>query len=292
MNGSFLGTASFPLKNYWIITKPGIIFGNLITGVGGFLIASKGDINALLFLATFAGLACIIAAACVGNNCIDHKLDQKMERTKYRPLATGALSLKKALIFAFFLLAIGSFLLMTYVNFLSCALAWAGLGIYLAIYSLFKTKNRFSTLLGSVAGAMPPLVGYAAVTRNLDIKALFFFLLMIFWQMPHFLAIAIYRLKDYQSASIPLLPLEKGILATKWHMLFYIAGFMGISALLLISCEANLGYLVFMELLGACWFFLALWGFKAQEDTLWAKKMFFASLVVIMTFCLGLPLGL
>lgn len=196
-------------KAHIVLTKPGIILGNVITTAGGFALASRGDIDFRLFFLTLIGLSFVIASSCVFNNYIDRHVDAKMGRTKNRALATGEISIKNALIFGMLLGLIGVWILFVYTNPLTVSIALAGFLIYVFPYSFGKYRTTYGTLIGSVAGATPPLVGYCAVTNSFDLGALILFFVVVFWQMPHFYAIAIYRFKDYAKAGIPVLPVKK-----------------------------------------------------------------------------------
>lgn len=269
------------IRTYYLLTKPGIIFGNLITTASGFALASRGQLNLYLFLATLVGLGCIIGSACVFNNYIDRESDKKMERTKNRPLAKGVISEKKALLFASFLGVMGLFFLAYYTNMIAVLSALFGFLIYVVLYSFMKHKFSAATLIGSMAGAVPPVVGYCAVSNQVDVGAILFFLILVLWQMPHFFAIAMYRFSDYVSASIPVLPARKGNLATKRQMLFYIMAFIVATILLLVFGYTGYPYLIVACLLGFVWLGICIQGFKSQNDTLWARQMFRFSLVVI-----------
>ena len=190
-------------KTYCLLTKPRIIMGNIITASAGFALASRGSINFLLLLVTFIGLALVIASACVFNNYIDRNADKKMERTKNRPLATGLISPRRAITFALLLGLLGTFLLAFFVNPLTAALALFGFFVYVILYSFSKYYSIHGTLIGSVAGAMPPVIGYCAAANRFDMGALILFAMITIWQMPHFFSIAIYQLKDYAAASYP-----------------------------------------------------------------------------------------
>lgn len=274
------------IRIYYILTKPGIVFGNIITTAAAFLLASKGHFHLGLFLATLIGLSFIMASACVFNNFIDRSYDQKMERTKHRPLVTGAISLKNALIFANTLLGLGTLSLALYTNALAVTVALIGFVVYVLMYSFWKYKSVYGTLIGSVAGAVPPIVGYCAVSHTFDLGAWLLFAILVLWQMPHFYAIALYRLSEYKAANIPVLPLKKGTLTTKVHMLLYILAFMGTCALLTFFGYTGYAYLGATLLLGGVWLLLSVKGFKATNDKLWAKGMFRFSLVVIMALSL------
>lgn len=278
--------------NYYLLTKPGIIMGNLITVAAGFLLASQGAIDVWLFCQTMLGLALIMASGCVFNNYIDRHIDSKMERTKNRALVTGLISGKRALGFAVFLGILGNAVLYFTTNLLTLAIADFGFFVYVVLYSLWKCRTVYGTAIGSVAGAVPPLVGYVAVSNQLDKGAFILFALLVLWQMPHFFSIALYRFNDYSKASIPVLPVKKGIFRTKVHMVAYIVGFMGVTSLLTVFHYTGTLFLVVASLLGAAWLLLCLRGFKKGDDALWGRQMFRLSLVVITVICLVIPFNI
>lgn len=273
------------LKTYYTLTKPGIIFGNAVTACGGFFLAAKGCVDPLLFFNMLVGLSLVIASACVCNNYIDRKIDEKMQRTQNRAFVTGAVTVQAAFVFAFALLLSGELLLSVYVNQLAADMAMVGFFVYVVLYGFSKYQTSLATLIGSVAGAIPPVVGYTAVGGGLDLGSLLMFLIVVTWQMPHFYAIALYRYDDYAAASIPVLPIEKGAFATKVQMALYIASFIVVSSLLTICGYTGYSYMAVSTLLGLRWLWMALQGFSTDDDTRWARKMFLFSLVVICALC-------
>jgi protoheme IX farnesyltransferase len=272
-------------KAHIVLTKPGIILGNVVTTAGGFALASRGLLDYWLFFLTLIGLSLIIASSCVFNNYIDRHVDAKMARTKNRGLVIGSVSPTSAIIFGTILGLIGAWILALYTNPLTLLIALAGFFIYVVPYSFGKYLTSYGTLIGSIAGAAPPLVGYCAVTDSFDLGAFLLFLIMVLWQMPHFYAIAIYRYNDYVRAGIPVLPVKKSIHITKIHMVLYTIAF--IIAALLLTLMGFTGYVYFTVagLLGLTWLALTIQGFKATSDAVWARKVFLFSLVVITGLC-------
>jgi heme o synthase len=268
--------------NYYLITKPGIILGNLITVAAGFLLASKGNINFWLFFATLIGLMFIIASGCVFNNYINREVDKKMERTKNRPLVTGLISSRNAIIFGSCLVISGNLILFLYTNFLTVMVADIGFFVYVIPYSFWKCRTVYGTAIGSIAGATPPVVGYCAVSNSFDLGAFLLFAILVMWQMPHFFAIAIYHLEDFVAGEIPVLPIKKGILRTKIHMLVYILAFVLTTSMLTFFNYTGYSFLTVIALLGITWLWLSIKGFQSVNDTLWARSLFRFSLVIIM----------
>lgn len=273
------------IKTYYLLTKPGILMGNAITLVGGFAMASKGHFDFPLFAGTTAGLGGVISSACVFNNYIDRERDAKMERTKNRALVKGIISPRNAVIFASILGVVGTLILALTTNALAVTAALAGFFIYVVLYGIWKSRSVYGTLIGSMAGAAPPVVGYCAVTNHFDAGALLLFAILVLWQMPHFYAIAMYRFNDYVAASIPVLPVKKGVPLTKIRMLLYIIAFTTVSLLLTLMGYTGYAYLIVAALLGLSWLVLCLKGFKSENDKPWARQMFFLSLVIITVLC-------
>lgn len=280
---------AFPAKAYFLLIKPGIIMGNAITAAGGFALASKGHFDFALFLTVLTGLSLIIASACAFNNYIDRDADQKMARTQNRPLARKVISTRNALLFAIALVLFGVSLLIFYVNLLTGVIAMIGFAVYVFLYSFSKYRSVHATLIGSIAGAVPPAVGYCAVSNNFDLGALLLFILIVLWQMPHFYAIAIYRLDEYAAASIPVLPIKRGIPATKLQMMYYVAAFVIASLMLTLFGYTGLAYTIVAAVLGLAWLWLSIKGFKSGNDKLWARQMFLFSLVIVTSLCAIIP---
>lgn len=276
---------------FFSITKPGIIFGNIVTVSGGFLLGYQQHFNILLLLITLIGMSLIIASGCVVNNFIDKDIDKLMERTKDRVLAKGEMSGTAAMVYAIILGILGFAILYAGTNLLTVLVAFIGWVFYVIVYSLWlKRKSGLGTIVGGVAGAVPPVVGYCAVTNRFDLGAILLFLILFLWQLPHFYAIAIYRLNDYKAASIPVLPIRKGIHYTKISMLIYIAAFTLAAISLSIFDYAGYIYFAVALILGITWFCLALQGFKDQNETTWAKKVFLFSIIAITLLSLAMAI--
>ena len=270
------------IKQYLLVTKPGIIFGNLVSVIGGFFLASKGSLDLPLFLATITGVSLVIASGCAFNNYIDQDIDRIMERTKNRVLVQGLISPKVTLIYASVLGLVGVALLDIVANRLAALLAVMGFVVYVGLYSLWlKRKSVYGTLIGSLSGAAQPVIGYCAVSNQFDMAALILLLIFSLWQMPHSYAIAIFRFKDYQSASIPVLPVKYGIAVTKNHIFRYILAFAVATLMLTLSGYAGYSYFVVAALISAGWLAMAQAGFKTTDDRVWAKKLFIFSIVAI-----------
>lgn len=272
------------LRTYYRLTKPGIVYGNLIFALAGFLLAADGHIRPGLLLAAMGGQALVIASACVFNNVIDRNVDSRMARTKKRAIVQKTISIPAALIYGGILTAIGFGLLAAFTNWLTVLVILTGFVVYVFVYAAAKRWNEHGTLIGSVAGSVPPVGGYVAVTGRLDGGALLLFLILTFWQMPHFYAIATYRLKDYRTAGLPVLTVRRGIKAAKVQSVLYIIAFIIAAALLTVYNYTGYIYLVIMMALGLNWLRLAINGFYTKDDDKWGKQVFLFSLVITMVF--------
>lgn len=278
--------------NYYLLIKPGIIMGNLITVAAGFALGAPGSFNFWLFLMTLLGLAAVIASACVFNNYIDREIDKKMKRTQNRALAKGRISTRNAIIFALLLGLVGFFILFTYTNLLTTLVATVGFFVYVLIYSLWKSRTIYATAIGSIAGAVPPLVGYCAAGNEFNLGAILLFAILVLWQMPHFFSIAIYRFDDYQAALIPLYPIKKGIPKTKVRMVIYIICFIIATASLTLLNYTGFLYLTIGTAIGIFWLLFCLKGFKRTDNEVWARQMFRISLVAITAVSVLIPFDL
>jgi protoheme IX farnesyltransferase len=192
-------------KNYITLSKPGIVGANAITAAAGFFIGASVPPAWGALFAMLVGLSCVIASACALNNYFDRELDSRMPRTRARQATLARIGTRNIFIYATTLLLLGAFTLYHFTNTLALGAALAGFVVYVALYTPLKPKTAHAVYVGAVAGAMPPVVGYTAVSNELNLTALILFLLLYLWQIPHFFAIARYRFEEYEAAGIPLL---------------------------------------------------------------------------------------
>lgn len=272
------------MKDYYTLTKPGIIRGNLIASVAGFLFATQKTFDIYTFLVMLTGLALVIGSACVFNNIIDRKIDKKMKRTQNRAMALGKISILHASFYGLSLGIAGFLILWKLVNPVSSVAAMVGFFFYVVVYTYSKRITVNATLIGSISGAIPPVVGYAAVTNYIDIGAIILFLIMTVWQMPHFYSISIFRIEDYRAASIPVLSIIKGIPRTKKEIVVYIFLFLIVSILPYIFGYRGILYFIITLLLGLYWLYLAFFQRSLPSDK-WAGKIFGGSLLVLSGWC-------
>lgn len=280
------------LKTYYRLAKPGIVYGNLLPAIGAYFLASNKSIDGTVLAGLIFGLSLIIGGSCVINNIFDAKIDARMKRTKLRAIPTRVVSKSAAALYAAALLSVGSLLLLLFTNTLTWIIAFTGVIFYAFIYTFAKRKTIHSTLIGSIPGAIPPVVGYASVQNTLDGTALLLFASLVFWQMPHFYAIALYRSKDYSSVRIPTLPHVKGIIRTKIEILLYILLFTASLALLVITQQMGYLFAISMSLACIIWIKMALSGFSGLRPTeLWARQLFKASLFVLLAYSFAIALS-
>ncbi|MDU3122673.1 MAG: heme o synthase [Acinetobacter baumannii] len=276
------------LKKYLFLTKPGILFGNFITTLGGFFLAAQGSIDILLLLLTLIGTTLVVASGCVVNNVIDQDIDTNMQRTQNRALVKKTISPTVALVYAFVLGVMGFSILWFGINGYAFLFAMIGFIVYVGFYSLWtKRTSIHQTVIGSISGASPPVIGYTAVTHQFDVAALLLFLAYALWQMPHSWAIAIYRFDDYKNAGIPILPVARSIYRTKIECVIYILLFAAVLNGLYCFGYTNVFFLITFNALTAYWFYLSIIGFKAENDQLWAKRFFLYSVILITLLSLS-----
>lgn len=281
------------LKKYYALTKPGIIYGNVLTTTAGFLLASalQESYDLGLLLAVLAGTALVIASGCVFNNYIDRGLDAKMARTQKRALVTHTVSGRQALLYASALGALGFTTLATLTNLTTVIVGLVGFLDYVVLYSIFKRRSVYGTLVGSISGATPLVAGYTAVAGGFDEAALILFLMMAVWQMPHFYAIATYRRDEYAAAGLPVLPVVQGDGMATRHIVAYMAAFLLTAPLLSVFNYTGYIYAIAMTLIALWWLRLGLQGFRTKDSKKWARKVFFRSLLVLLALSFMISIG-
>lgn len=279
-------------KYYWL-TKPGIVFSNVIAAMAGFFLASShaGTLNITSFLGLVIGTGLVIASACVFNNYLDRGIDRKMKRTSWRATASGKISPQATFIYLGILGAAGFGVLSVLTNFYVVGLVGLAYFCYVVLYGIAKRKTIHSTLVGTIPGGIPPVAGYVAVTNNLDVAALLLFVILLCWQMAHFYAIGMRRRDEYAAAGLPVMPVVKGMRATKIQIVLYIIGFVLANILLVVLGYVGYVYLVITVGLGLAWLFKAARGFHDKDEQKWAKRVFLFSLVVLLALCFMLSIG-
>ncbi len=278
------------LQSYWQLIKPGIVFGNLVPVVGGFLLAKPQWADtprlALVLLAVF----CLIASACLVNNYLDRNLDKHMTRTQTRLLARQSVRIWPIFLTASLLLLVAAILL-AQLNLITLLVALFGYVMYVWVYTiLLKRRSTWQTELGSFAGACPPVIGYCSLHGQVDLTATLLFLLFAFWQIPHSYAVAIFRKSDYQAANIPVLPVVRGIRHTQKMMMRYWMLYIFTGVLLFATGATGWLFLAIFAYFGLRWGVIGCQGLTTRDTHAWARQFFFYSIKVMMGFSLAIIL--
>ncbi|MFL1781232.1 Protoheme IX farnesyltransferase [Candidatus Hepatincolaceae symbiont of Richtersius coronifer] len=273
------------MKHYLSVIKPGIVFANLFTFITGFFMAAYNNITPNIDLLAWSSLAIvlILASSTTLNNYIDQDIDQYMARTHNRPSISGAISNKCMVYYATLLGVLGTLILIIFVNWLTFFIILIGYLIYIILYSIYaKRKTSYSTIIGSLAGGILPLAGYTSFSNQLDLQGIILFLIILTWQMPHFYAIGIFRLQDYQAAGIPILPVTTSIKNTQIHIVVWCLIFIIVTILPFAFGYSSYLYLVTAVICSIFWTYISYKGLFALDVIQSARKVFFTSLVVLI----------
>ncbi|MGB4761976.1 MAG: heme o synthase [Candidatus Saccharimonas sp.] len=280
------------LRAYYQLVKPGVMYGNVLTGAAGFLLAAGGEIDWWLFVATIVGMTLVVSAACVLNNYLDRDIDSKMTRTKARPSVTGAVSPRSILIYSIVLGVLGVGILAFWTNWLVVTIGIVGFVTYVWFYGAWsKRQSIHGTLVGSISGAMPIAGGYAAVSGTIDIGMLLAFAVMFFWQFPEFYSIAIYRRKEYAAAKVPVMSVVKGVRSSIVQIYIYTGLYVVSTLALMFTGLTGWVYFVVMALFGLHWMWIGYQGLRTTEPEKWAKRMFRFAMINVLVFCVMCGLG-
>lgn len=279
------------VKDYYSALKPERTFANVMMTMAGFLFASEWHINWVLLPATLMGTTLIVMSACAVNNCTDRDLDKRMPRTKKRLTATGQIPVRNLAVLAIILGVLGFVILAVWVNWLTVMLGVIGYIDYVVLYAWSKRTTPWSTLIGTVSGAVPLMAGYTAVTGHFALTTMLLGLVMVCWQMPHFYAIGIFRLKDYRAGNLPVWPVKFGVRNTQVWILLYT--FLYFSCVLLLASigSAGFSFASIAGLLALYWLWMGLRGFRVEKPVKWARGMFGFSLLVLLVFSAALVLS-
>ncbi|UQY79995.1 Protoheme IX farnesyltransferase [Candidatus Hepatincola sp. Av] len=279
------------MKKYIFVAKPGIVVSNLLTFFCGFIAAADGYILAdwKTLIASLIGTTMALASSTTLNNFLDQDIDYLMSRTHNRVSVNGSLSNKQIILYLLCLGLVGFITLLVFVNVLTTLVILAGYLVYIVLYSMkFKRTTKYSTLIGSFSGATLPLAGYTAYANTIDLYGLSLFLILLAWQMPHFYAIGIFRINDYKLANIPVMPVATSVKNTVNHIFVWSIIFMICAILPFVLHEAGYLYIILVVLICLYWIFICYQGFTTNNYTLWAKQVFFTSLIVLMILLLVL----
>jgi protoheme IX farnesyltransferase len=258
------------------LTKPRITTLNLIATAAGFGMARSGA-SAFTFLATLVGTGLVVSAANSLNCWLERDVDRLMPRTRNRPLPSDRLSPQVAVIFGLGLAALGVPLLTFVVNPLAGLLATSALVAYVLVYTPLKQHTSAALLVGAIPGAAPPLIGWAAATGHLELPGLMLFALLFFWQVPHFLAITLYRLKEYAAAGFKVLPLTRGEPAARRELVIYLVATVATSLMLVPFGASHAIYLGAAAILGVASLSQGLQGLRRDAGPRWARRFFMST---------------
>jgi len=271
-----------PWRAYYELCKPRVVALMLITTVVGMLLATPQMVPWPILLFGITGIGLTAAAGAAINHLVDRRIDAIMRRTQGRPLPTGKVSLPIAIAFATTLATVGLALLLIFVNILTAILTFFSLVGYALIYTVFlKRATPQNIVIGGLAGAAPPLLGWTAVTGQLDYGGLLLLLIIFVWTPPHFWALSIYRVEEYAKANIPMLPVTHGIAFTKLNILLYTILLVVISVLPFVVAMSGWIYLIGALMLGAVFLYWAI-RLKYTTDPKVAMKTFSYSIVYLM----------
>lgn len=270
------------------LTKPRITLMVVITMVGGIWLARhhvaapSGGGAMLRLAAAVASTALVVGSANALNMYLERVTDRLMVRTRNRPLPAGRLSADLALVFGLALGVISVPVLTFAVNAITGLLAAIALVSYVVVYTPLKRRTTLALLIGAVPGAIPPLLGWTAVTGRIESPGLLLFGIMFLWQVPHFLAIATFRRDDYAQAGLKVLPVERGDRVTRVHIVGYLVALLAVSFALVATGVGGQLYLGAAVLLGAAFLGVGLWGLAPSAGVRWARGLFAVSILYLV----------
>lgn len=269
------------LRDYYLLIKPGIVYGNAYHVAAGVFLAYQFDWSWLTALGVLAGTSLMIASACIVNNYFDRHEDAKMPRTRNRVLATGEISGLQATVLAMFGLLAGLGVLLFTTNLLTVAIGVTAYMLYAFVYTFLKRITAYNTLVGTIPGALPGVAGYTAFSGSIDLVAWLIFLVLALWQLPHFYAIAIRRRDEYSETEFRFITaaLSKRSL---WLLLIGLIVGYGVAFVWLAILMMHWIFVALICLSVAWWLWIAMR--KPTDFTAWAKKVFLGSLVLMLVF--------
>ncbi|MEH2274542.1 MAG: heme o synthase [Nostoc sp.] len=278
------------IQSYYQLTKPRIIPLLLITTAGSMWIAAKGEVDPLLLLVTLTGGTMAAASAQTINCVYDRDIDYDMERTRHRPMPSGRVQPRDALIFAIALATISFTLLAVFANLLAALLAFSGIVFYILVYTHWlKRHSTQNIVIGGAAGAIPALVGWAAVTGTLSWSAWLIFAIVFLWTPPHFWALALMIRDDYAKVGIPMLPVVEGDTATVKQIWYYTLVTVVATLLLVYPLGASgILYAAIALILGGLFIHKSWRLLQNPEDRTVARELFLYSISYMMLLCLGM----
>lgn len=257
-----------------------------MTAAAGFLFASRGQVGVKTLAATVMGTTLLVACGCVLNNIMDIELDKKMTRTKNRPLVTGRITPLAARRYAWATGITGLITLLIFTNTLTAVIGAAAVLLYVYTYGWAKRKTNYATEIGTLPGAASVLAGYTAAAGQLNTAAWCLFLVMVTWQVAHFLAITLFRSEEYREASVSVLPLRIGKVRTQKRVMVYILLYIISIAGLSVLGNVSLTLMLILVGTGMLWLYKALERYQQIPPAKWGRKMFGYSLIILPLFSL------
>jgi len=276
-------SSSVNWKAYFDLCKPKVVALLLLTSIVGVVLASPpGEISLFVLVISTLGIGLAAAAGAAINQLVETENDARMARTENRPLPTGKVKVQNAFIFALLLAAASVFILTAWINTLTAVLTFASMIGYAVIYTMYlKKATPQNIVIGGLAGATPPLLGWTSVTGQIDAHALVLVLIIYTWTPPHFWALAIHRRDDYARVNLPMLPITHGVQFTKYSILGYTILMILVTILPYLIRERGLIYLAAALLLGGYFLYMVLkLMFAEQKNT--AIKTFVYSINYLM----------
>ena len=272
---------SLTISEFFKLTKPGVLYLLMITAGASMILATNFNLDIIKALTGFLGIAFIAGSSAAINQILDFKYDSVMERTVKRPIVTGKISVTSATVFASFLFLSGSVLILYFNNFLTWALTFGTWIFYAFFYTkVLKFSGSQNIVIGGLAGAMPPLLGWTAVVGSIDPLPLLLVLLIFIWTPPHFWALAINKKDEYARAGIPMMPVVKGIEYTKIQIVLYSILLMVVSLLLFATGYFGYLYLIGATILGGI-FIQKSWKLKKSTGADNSMSLFLYSIVYL-----------
>lgn len=271
------GALAYHVRQYWALSKPGVTRMVLLTaGLGA--ISAPGVVSWPKVVAIVFGTALVVAGANALNMFLERDSDALMTRTRSRPLPAGLLGPDEALGFGVGVALLGLVVLAHFASMLAVGTAALALISYVLVYTPLKRVGPVALYVGAVPGALPPVIGYVGVSGGFDRMAFCLFAILFAWQIPHFLAISLFRAEEYGRAGLRVLPVVKGLDTTRWTLV--VSAFLLLLTTLLpvLLGLAGLGYALPVGVVGAAFLLYALTGVRGELDLLWARRVFFASM--------------
>ncbi|MCA0402643.1 MAG: heme o synthase [Proteobacteria bacterium] len=273
------------LEDYLELCKPRVVALMLLTVMVGMYLATPGLVPLSILVSALVGIGLCAGSAAAINHMLDKHIDSIMARTQKRPVAKGRVSQKEALIFAFTIGTLGIVILVLFVNQLTALLTFLTLIGYAGVYTGYlKRATSQNIVIGGLAGAAPPLLGWTAVTNHLDPEALLLVLIIFTWTPPHFWALAIYRLEDYKQAEIPMLPVTHGVPFTKLNIVLYTILLMVVSVLPFVVGMSGWLYLIGALILGFRFLQWTIYLYRSEVPAIAMKTFRFSIVYLLVLF--------